>query len=130
LIDSRLRGVIAGIVSLAEEKRIKEAEEERRRNTYEAAVAEYKVQVQARNEERRKLSAMFRDATRLHRANRLREFIAAVEERASRSGELTPEKQAWIAWANAKADWIDPLVKRDDPILDAPEPREPSLWDF
>lgn len=73
---------------------------------------------------------MFRDVTRLHRANRLREFIAAVAERASRSGELTPEKQAWIAWANAKADWIDPLVKRDDPILDAPEPREPSLWDF
>ena len=130
LIDSRLRGVIAGIVNLAEEKRIKEAEEERRRNTYEAAAAEYKVQVQARNEECRKLSAMFRDATRLHRANRLREFIAAVEERASRAGELTPEKQAWIAWANAKADWIDPLVKRDDPIMDAPEPREPSLWDF
>ena len=66
----------------------------------------------------------------LHRTNRLREFIAAVEEHTSKAGELTPEKQAWIAWVTAKAGWIDPLVKRDDPILDAPEPREPSLWDF
>ena len=45
-IDSRLRGVIAGIVSLAEEKRIKEAEEERRQQYLRGRVAEYKAQVQ------------------------------------------------------------------------------------
>jgi hypothetical protein len=28
----------------------------------------------------------------------------------------------------AKADWIDPLVRRSDPILDAPEPEAPSFW--
>jgi hypothetical protein len=26
------------------------------------------------------------------------------------AGELTGEKQQWIAWAQAKADWVDPLV--------------------
>ena len=83
-----------------------------------------------RNEERRKLGALFRDASRLQRANRLREFIAAVEDRARREGELTPEKRQWIAWASTKADWIDPLAKRNDPILDAPEPQQPSYWRF
>ena len=73
---------------------------------------------------------MFRDASRLQRANRLREFIAAVEDRAHRDGELTQEKQQWIEWARAKADWIDPLVRRSDQILDAPEPEAPSFWRF
>jgi len=71
--------------------------------------------VRARNEERRQLRSLFRDASRLQRAMRLREFIAAVEDRAHRDGELTPEKKPWIEWAKAKADWIDPLVRRSDP---------------
>jgi hypothetical protein len=57
-------------------------------------------------------------------------FIAAVEDRARRAGELTPEKQQWIEWARAKADWLDPLVRRSDSILDAPEPEAPSFWQF
>jgi hypothetical protein len=84
----------------------------------------------ARNEERRKLRALFRDASRLQRAKRLREFIAAVEDRARQGDELTPEKQQWIEWARAKGDWLDPLVRSSDPILDAPEPEAPSYWQF
>lgn len=80
--------------------------------------------------ERRELRALFRDARRLQRANRLREFIAAVEDHARQAGELTAEKQQWIAWASAKADWVDPLVRRSDPILDTPEPEAPSYWRF
>ena len=83
-----------------------------------------------RNEERRQLRALFRDASRLQRANRLREFIAAVEDRARQDGELTLEKQQWIEWARAKADWLDPLIRRSDPILDAPEPEAPSYWHY
>lgn len=130
LIESRLRSVIAAIVGLAEEKRAKEAEEKRRRHAYEEARANYEAQVRVRHEERRKLSALFRDASRLQRANRLRAYIAAVEDRTRNDGQLTPEKQEWIEWAKAKADWIDPLVKRVDPILDAPERQEPNYWHF
>jgi hypothetical protein len=130
VIDSRLSGIVAAIVGLAEAKRAKEEEEERRRRTYEEARARYEAQVRARNEERGQLRALFRDASRLQRANRLREFIAAVEDRARQDGELTPGKQQWIEWAKAKADWIDPLVLRSDPILDAPEPEAPSFWRF
>ena len=86
--------------------------------------------MRARNEERRQLRALFRDASLLQRANRLRGFIAAVEDRAHRDGELTQEKQQWIEWAKAKADWIDPRVRRSDPILDAPESEAPSYWQY
>jgi hypothetical protein len=129
-IDSRLSGIVAAIVGLAEAKRAKEEEEERRRRTYEEARARYEAQVRARNEERRQLRSLFRDASRLQRANRLREFIAAVEDRARQDGELTLEKQQWIEWARAKADWLDPLIRRSDPILGAPEPEAPSYWQY
>ena len=88
------------------------------------------LDMRARNDEHGKLRALFRDASRLQRANRLREFITAVEDRAHHDGELTPEKQQWIEWAKAKADWIDPLVRRSDPILDTPEPQRPSYWSW
>lgn len=130
LIDTRLRGIVAAIIGLAEEKRAKETEEERHKRAYQEALACYEAQAHARNEERRKLSALFRDVGRLHRAIRIREFIAAVEDRARKDGELTLEKLQWIAWASAKADWIDPLAKGNDPILDAPEPQQPSYWRF
>ena len=130
LIDSRLSGIIAAIVGLAEAKRANEEEEERRRRTYEEACVLYESQVRGRNEERHQLRALFRDASRLQRANRLREFITAVEDRARHDDELTPEKQQWLEWAKAKADWLDPLVRRSDPILDAPEPQAPSYWSF
>jgi hypothetical protein len=67
---------------LAEAKRAKEEEDERRRQTYEEARARYETQVRERNEERRQLRALFRHASRLQRATPLREFIAAVEHRA------------------------------------------------
>ena len=57
LIDTRLGRIVAAIVGLAEEKRAKEAEEERRRRVHQEALACYEAQVHARNEERRRLSA-------------------------------------------------------------------------
>jgi hypothetical protein len=129
-IDSRLSGIVAAIVGLAEAKRAKEEEEKRRERAYEEARARCEAQVHERNEERRQLRVLFRYASRLQRANRLRKFIAAVEDRARQDGELTLEKQQWIEWARAKADWLDPLVRRSDPMLDAPEPEAPSYWQY
>jgi hypothetical protein len=39
---------------------------------------------------------MLSNAGRLSRANRLRQFIAPVENQARHGGEFTPEKQQWI----------------------------------
>lgn len=129
-IDGRMREIIPVIVGLAVAKRVKEAEDERRQQAYAEAVARYEAQVRARHDEQSKLRALLRDAVRLQRAMRLREFIAAVEDRARQDGEYTTEKQKWVEWASGKADWLDPLVRRTDPILDTPAPEAPSYWKF
>ena len=67
------------------------------------------------------------DAGRRQRANGLRELITTVEDRALQNGGHSPEKRQWIEWANAKADWLDPLVRRADPISNAPESEAPDF---
>ncbi|MGG4132088.1 hypothetical protein ABEW19_27925 [Paenibacillus illinoisensis] len=43
-------------------------------------------------------------------ACKIRRYIAAVK----RSGNLDPKTLGWIEWANAKADWYDPTIARED----------------
>lgn len=63
------------------------------------------------------------------RAARLRAYADLVEQREKAQAPISGEVEAWLAWARAKADWLDPLVLVSDPILDAPEPkRPPGYW--
>lgn len=130
LIDARLPNIVATIVGLAEEKHAKEAEAAHRQRAYEKARNQYEAQVAALAEERRMLRELSRTANQMRRAAYLREFIDAFEQKAEKAQELTPDKQQWIAWARAKADWIDPLIRRHDPILDAPAPTPPAYRYF
>ena len=127
-IETRMGGIVPVIVGQAEEKRARQEEAQARQHAYEKARATYEHQVRLRTEEHLALRTLLRDAARLQRANRVREFISAVVEQARRNGEMSPEKQQWITWAQAKADWLDPLIQRSDPILDAPEPEPPRFW--
>ena len=68
------------------------------------------------------------DAIGWERAMRLRAYVDAIERHATIEGTSTTKLQDWIAWARAKADWIDPLILVSDPILDAPEPKWPSYY--
>ena len=52
----------------------------------------------------------------------------AVEQAAKLKGELTDELVDWIGWARAKADWLDPMIRVSDIVLDAPEPEKPVHW--
>ena len=129
-LESRIDEVVGGIVACMEKHRIELAEEARKKALYEEARDRYESEVRRRQEERGKLSQLRRDAARHWRAMRLREYIAAFEARAHESGPLSPEARDWIAWARAKADWIDPLTDVTDPILDAPEPKPPNYWSW
>ena len=46
------------------------------------------------------------------RYNIVREYISAVENAEGSSVDST-----WIGWANRKADWYDPIVDFEDPVL-------------
>jgi hypothetical protein len=49
----------------------------------------------------------------------IRQYIEAKKQKAIKNNNLTKETQEWIKWANDKVDWLDPLIKKHDDILDA-----------
>jgi hypothetical protein len=49
------------------------------------------------------------------KANRKRGFIKV---KASMYEDNDPEYVEWKEWAEKKADWVDPLVDYEDPILE------------
>lgn len=122
-LEERMSEVVAGVVALLAGLRAEDEERERR-----VAQARYEQEMRRREDERRRLGALRREAVRFRRAAELRQYIAAVDEAARRAGELSAAREEWIAWARAKADWIDPLVQVSDVILDAPEPKRPDCW--
>ena len=47
----------------------------------------------------------------------LREFIADARDQAVRSNTVTEEFLIWVDWATKKANWYDPCLEAEDPLL-------------
>ena len=75
-----------------------------------------------------RFEALEADAANWERAAKLRAFADAKERQLRAVGGPSAEQADWLAWARAKADWLDPLVLVSDVILDAPEPKRPGYW--
>lgn len=56
-------------------------------------------------------------ATRWQQAQRIRDFIYAMENNADGKGEHPADRANWFAWARGKADWYDPLIEAEDEWL-------------
>lgn len=86
-----------------------------------------------KDEELAKFEELFQAATRFHKAQYLRNFIKEFEDYAIKSNTLNPEKQEWINWAKEKADWYDPFIEKEVPLLsdidrDTLKPKKKSYW--
>ena len=53
-------------------------------------------------------------------AYKIRRYIAAIET----PGESDEKILDWINWAKSKADWLDPIVDKEDAILGKREHNE------
>ncbi|SOZ24701.1 conserved hypothetical protein [Cupriavidus taiwanensis] len=126
-LEQRLSGVVAGILDLARQTHEKQQEEARRKEAHQRAVTHYEFLRRRLTEEVERFKQLESHATNWERAARLRDYASAVEEQAAAAGGLSSEQVDWLSWARAKADWLDPLVRVSDPILDAPEPKRPSF---
>lgn len=127
-LESRLGQVVAGLVSLAEEIRLRKEEEARREEQSRREEERYeylKARFEREDADFKSLEAM---AAYWERATKLRTYINAVECQALQNGGVTEDVVAWVAWARAKADWLDPFIDVCDPILDAPQPKRPGYW--
>ena len=128
-LELRLGEVAGGIVKLAQETHAREQEEARRKEAHRRAVAQYEFLTKRRADEIRRFEQLETEVSNWERAARLRVYADLVEQRAKAQAPISGEVEAWLAWARAKADWLDPLVLVSDPILDAPEPkRPPGYW--
>ncbi|OOG47123.1 hypothetical protein B0E50_12090 [Rhodanobacter sp. C01] len=127
-LERRFPEVVSGLILLAaeiharEEKQAREAEQRRLAKEHYARIMEQ------RKRERGLFEALETEATKWERAARLRAYVDAVEHAATLEDELTDELVDWIDWARTKADWLDPMIRVSDLILDAPEPEKPALW--
>jgi hypothetical protein len=127
-VESLIADFVAGLMRTSVALRRQE-EERRRRDAEQQKRAQERAQLQKDiQEEEKKLEQLNQWAEQWQRANRLRCFIAAYEEK---SRSWSPEKQAkyqdWIKWATRQADRIDPLViEKPQSVLD--RKRELSWW--
>lgn len=120
--------VVAGVIALSQETHALELERAREAEERRLAHARYESLIQRRAEEIERFKKLEGQANDWERASKLRTYVNAVEERAGVEGQLTTEITEWVAWARAKADWLDPLIQVSDAILDAPEPKRPGYW--
>jgi len=130
-LEDRLGEVVSGLFSLAAEIRAKEEEDRRRAEARRLAEEHYEFLKERREREQAKFKCLEDEAINYERAIRLYAYADAVEQQGLQSPEgLTDEIREWLAWSRAKADWLNPLIKVSDPILDAPEPKKPgySYW--
>lgn len=95
------------IITDEEERKEKERE-------YELIQKLKKEKLEKKKKELEKLDSLEQMAVNYERAIRIRNFIHDYSQKKS----LTEEDKKFIEWANNKADWLDPMIKRKDPILD------------
>lgn len=71
-----------------------------------------------RNQEIEKFNNLVALSEQYNKSLIIRKYIEAKKEKAQNENILDQETQEWINWANDKADWLDPLINKQDDILD------------
>lgn len=60
---------------------------------------------------------LFKTFSRWQKSRDLRNYLRAYESHAIRTNSMTQQEKEYIAWAYDKADWIDPIIAKEDAIL-------------
>jgi len=116
-VEKKVSAIIAMLE--LEGKRMKEeriASEIRQKQWEEKQKIERELREQQENEVKA-FKKLFLQAVRLHQANIIRNYIQTFEADAMKKGNNTKEFTQWLAWAEHKVSWYDPLVNGPDPLL-------------
>ena len=76
-----------------------------------------KIFQEHRQKELSNFKQLLSNAERFDKITKLRNYIKSVEEDALVNNSLDEEHNNWIVWAKDKADWYDPLIRREDDFL-------------
>ncbi|EPJ6297241.1 hypothetical protein L4Z30_004739, partial [Pseudomonas aeruginosa] len=109
-VEVMARRAISRLRYQEEQERLAAIREKRRQE----ALAQQAIQ----DAEKKRLEHLIADAQRWQQAETIRAFLRAQEAHGQQVGGLSEQQQMFLAWARAKANWLDPLVMQPDAILD------------
>jgi len=124
LIEDQLAKILASL-ELYAKKEIEEKirrEEERKKREEERIILIEKERIEKEHKKRIKkefldFKELFVQANRFHQANILRNYIQLVETSAKEGSGLSEEYNNWILWAKQKVEWYDPMINKEDQLL-------------
>lgn len=117
-IENKLSDILSWFEIRAEKDRIDRIEREIRQKIRDEERKKEEELKQLQDQEFSNFQTMFDTATRWHKSQYLRNYIKKFEAYAIKTNSLDKEKQDWIKWATEKADWYDPFIEKQDPLLD------------
>ena len=123
-IEQLLNEFIVKIETEAVRRKRDAEHRERRRLLWEEEARLRREYEEKQRKEMERFKALETAARNWKRAEDLRAYIAAVETKAaSEDGSIASERDLgqWIAWARQKADWIDPILNAERPVVDEDE---------
>jgi hypothetical protein len=119
-LEEYLPACIAGMMKIALAARARRDAEEKKEQARQKRIDEVRAVLEQIEKEEKKIKALEREAIAWHRAERIREYIAAARRDAVRKTD--PENQAkvleWVEWAERQADRIDPLKPSPHSLVD------------
>ncbi len=113
-LEEQLPRCAAGMMRIALKERADEKARHERELAREKRIAAVEAELEKIEQEEKNIRSLRKEATAWHRAERIREYIAAVREGGLKDAE-------WIAWAERQADRLDPLKERPKSIVDDKE---------
>jgi hypothetical protein len=115
-LEACLNKFFVGLIKVALNKRSHKIETERRHQEWVECKRREEEERKRRYEEEAKIQSLMRNVDAWHSSERIRSYLAAVKDAASKKGmELSPESDLfqWLQWANQYADRLDPLNRAD-----------------
>lgn len=117
-LEQRISTIVAGLELFAKSEKEYQAElergwaEQRKRKEKEDAIKE------KRRIELRQLTSLLEQSDRWHTVEKFRNYLASKEQQEKRNGTFCSKTKRLIDWAREKADWMDPLVEKEDELFD------------
>lgn len=116
-LENRLSKVVAKI-ELDAIKELEWREESRIHRIQEAEKEKLRKEFQAKRDiELLNTKDLFKLAEYHNKANIIRDYISRIENQEPDNNQESTELTEWIKWAKDKADWLDPLVNKNDELL-------------
>jgi hypothetical protein len=117
-VEEMLARIMAKLEIYAAEEKIQKERNRIWHLNYEAELKRKEEIKQRRNEEVEKFNKLVKLSEQYNNSLLIRNYIQAKKEKSIKENTLDQKTQVWINWAIDKADWLDPLIKKPDDILD------------